>query len=120
MLNVVVLRGVLSRPAEERALPSGSRLVAIELTIRRDDAPAEGVPVAWFDPPASAGGLDVGDEVWVVGRVRRRFFRTGGGTQSRTEVVAAEVLAARRTKRAIHAVEEVAATILQLVTPPGG
>ena len=106
MLNVVVLRGVLSRPAEERELPSGSRLVAIELTVRREGAPAESVPVAWFDPPASAGGLDVDDEVWVVGRVRRRFFRTGAGTQSRTEVVAEVVIPVRQVKRAEAAINK--------------
>ena len=33
------------------------------------------------------------------GRVRRRWFRSTGGTQSRTEVVAVEVLPARSTKR---------------------
>jgi hypothetical protein len=41
----------------------------------------------------------------VVGRVRRRFFRTGAGTQSRTEVVAEAVVNARHTKRAAAALE---------------
>ena len=45
-------------------------------------------PVA--DEPAA------GAEVVVVGSVRRRFFRAGGATQSRTEVVAEQVVAARR------------------------
>ena len=43
--------------------------------------------------------LDVETEVVVVGRVRRRWFRSGGATQSRTEVLAVEVLPARSTKR---------------------
>ena len=30
-MNVVTLRGRLSRPAEERTLPSGDRLVQLEL-----------------------------------------------------------------------------------------
>jgi single-strand DNA-binding protein len=36
--------------------------------------------------------------VVVVGSVRRRFFRVGGATQSRTEVVADRVVAARRAR----------------------
>ena len=39
-------------------------------------------------------GLEVGSEVVVWGRVRRRFFRVAGLTQSRTEVVAARVVRA--------------------------
>jgi single-strand DNA-binding protein len=35
----------------------------------------------------------------VVGRVRRRFFRAGGTTQSRTEVVADTVVPATQAKR---------------------
>ena len=91
--NLVVLRGVLSRDPEARQLPSGDALVAYDVTVRPDpaagDAPrAESVPVAWFDPPAAATAMAAGDDVVVVGRVRRRFFRAGGATASRTEVVA--------------------------------
>jgi hypothetical protein len=60
---------------------------------------AESVPVAWFEPPAAASSLKVGDDVVVVGRVRRRFFRAGGATASRTEVVAAAVVPARAPAR---------------------
>lgn len=106
MTNLVVLRGKLARPAEERELPSGDRLVGLELTVRRSEAErADSVPVVMFEAPASAAALDVDDEVVVVGRVRRRFFRTGGGTQSRTEVVADTVVLARHTKKAAAAVD---------------
>jgi single-strand DNA-binding protein len=100
MLNVVAIRGHLSRPAEERVLPtSGDRLVGLDLTVRREGADkAESVPVVWHDPPASASSLDAGDEVVVVGHVARRFFRVGGSTQSRTEVVARIVLPVRSKK----------------------
>ncbi len=98
--NVVVLRGVLSRDPEARQLPSGDALVAYDVTVRPepssgDASRAESVPVAWFDPPAAASTMAAGDEVVVVGRVRRRFFRAGGATASRTEVVAARVVPAR-------------------------
>lgn len=99
MLNLVVLEGVLARPAQDVQLPSGGRLVSLEVTVRRPDGPAEPVPVAWFDAPAWASALDAADGVVVVGRVRRRFFRTGGVTQSRTEVVASRVVRATATTR---------------------
>ena len=51
-----------------------------------------------MERPAWASALDAGAEVAVLGRVRRRFFRAGGLTQSRTEVVASRVV--RGTARA--------------------
>lgn len=98
--NVVVVAGRLSRPAEQRVLPSGERLIAVQVTVDRADERAETVPVVWFDAPASAATLDVDEAVVVVGRVRRRFFRAGGSTQSRTEVVADRVVPTRRVKSA--------------------
>lgn len=89
-INVAVLRGRLSRAPERRTLPSGDELVAYEVTVREPDRPADSVPVVWIAPPA-VPELDAGDEVLVVGRVRRRFFRAGGVTASRTEVVADRV-----------------------------
>ncbi len=99
MINLVVLEGVLARPAQDVELPSGSRLLSLEVTVRRDEGAAEPVPVAWFDPPAWATALDAGAGVVVFGRVRRRFFRAGGVTQSRTEVVASKVVRASATSK---------------------
>ena len=87
-MNVVILRGLLSRPPARRTLPSGDELVTYEVTVARSEGPDESVPVVWFGAPASAVDLDAGDAVVAVGRVRRRFYRAGGSTQSRTEVVA--------------------------------
>ena len=103
MTNVVALVGRLARPAEPRELPSGDRLVAYELTVDREGERAETVPVVWFGAPASAVDHDVDERMVVVGRVRRRFFRAGGATQSRTEVVADAVVSARHGKRAAAA-----------------
>ncbi len=86
--NLVVLRGVLTRRPEFRVLASGDELLQCDVTIRPDDGPAESAPVIWADPPERAVRLDEGQEVIVVGRVRRRFFRAGGNTASRTEVCA--------------------------------
>ena len=114
MTNVVVLIGRLARPAETRELPSGDRLVAFEISVARDGARAESVPVVWFEAPATAADHDVDEQVVVVGRVRRRFFRAGGSTQSRTEVVADTVVAARQVKRARAAVEKAQARLLAM------
>lgn len=106
MFNVVVVHGRLSRPAELRLLPSGDRLAALELSVAGPEGKAESVPVVWPEPPAAAAELDVGHLVVVLGRVRRRFFRAGGQTQSRTEVVADRVVPARLVKRARSVVAE--------------
>lgn len=112
MTNLVVLRGRLTRPAAVRALPSGDELVELEVSVPRPGQRAESAPVVWPDAPAAARELDVDEEVVVVvGRVRRRFFRAGGATQSRTEVVAEAVVPAARARRARAAVDKALARL---------
>ena len=103
-MNVVVVRGRLSRPAEERTLGSGSRVADLEVQVPGPPGGrAETVPVSWVDPPPAVALLGEGAEVLVVGRVRRRHFRTGGRTASRTEVVATKVVPTRHAKQAAAA-----------------
>ncbi|MDO8363000.1 MAG: single-stranded DNA-binding protein [Actinomycetota bacterium] len=97
-MNVVVLQGVLSSDPVSRQLASGSTLLSLELTTQVDGAAAS-VPVAWFDPPAEVGWA-AGEQLLVTGSVRRRFFRNGGLTQSRTEVVASEVVPVGKRRQA--------------------
>ena len=115
MTNVVVLIGRLARPAETRELPSGDRLVAYEVTVDRPGERAETVPVVWVGAPASAGDHDVDERMLVVGRVRRRFYRAGGGTHSRTEVVAEAVVNARHAKRAAAALQRAQSRLAEAV-----
>ncbi|CAN5405335.1 hypothetical protein BH10ACT1_BH10ACT1_27480 [soil metagenome] len=112
-MNIVVLHGALSRPPESRDLPSGDRLVSYEVTTRSADRPAESVPVVWFEAPARAADLEAGAEVVVAGRVRRRYYRAGGATISRTEVVADVVVPARQRKRAAAAVAAAVAAMTE-------
>ncbi len=106
--NLVVLRGVLAAEPQERTLPSGS--VAVQFDVRTalgdaGDGAVATVPVSWIDPsPADRASLDVGDDIVVIGAVCRRFFRVGGATQSRTEVVAEVVVPRRRTRSARSAI----------------
>jgi len=101
-MNVVILRGTLSSDPVSRDLASGSVLVSLELTTTVDEASVS-VPVAWFDP-AKEVTFAAGDALVVTGTVRRRFFRSEGRTQSRTEVVATDVVAASRLRQVSTAV----------------
>lgn len=116
-MNVVVLSGHLSRPAQQRELPSGDLLVALDLTVRDGSPRAESVPVVLFQAPARAATLDTDDEVVVIGRVRRRFFRTGEATQSRTEVVAESVFRATERKRVAAAMQAAARRVSGAAEP---
>jgi single-strand DNA-binding protein len=104
-MNLVILRGALARPPEVRDLRSGDVVVEYDVAVPgRDGGAVEHVPVVLFSPPSGAVELEPDTAVVVIGRVRRRFFRSGGSTQSRTEVVADKLLPARRTKAAERAV----------------
>ena len=111
-MNVVVVSGVLSSAPVYRVLKSGEELLSCEVTVRSPERATETVPVVWPTPPAAlASVLEAGLEVVVTGRVRRRFFRTGGATASRTEVVADQVVLARRRAKAATAIEAAAAAL---------
>jgi single-strand DNA-binding protein len=106
-LNTVVLCGHLSSPPQRRSLASGSELWSFEVTTPVDDG-SWSVPVAWFDPPTEPA-FSAGDAVVVVGVVKRRFFRGAGGTQSRTEVVAVDIVpfsARQRVRRLLQRAAE--------------
>ncbi len=101
--NVVLLRGTLSNDPVVRELPSGGTVTQVELTTRVDGR-AVSVPVAVHQQTVSVGA---GDNVVVVGHVSRRFFRAAGVTQSRTEVVATEVVKATRKRTVERAIDGV-------------
>lgn len=111
LANVAVLRGALRGDPVTRILPSGGVVVQFDVstTVRfRGTVSHTSVPVAWADPSsASMAGLVDGNELVVVGTVQRRFFRVGGATQSRTEVVAESVIPARRRKQVDAALDAV-------------
>ena len=97
-VNLAILRGTCSSPAEVRVLPSEQVLAQLQVTTRVDGK-ARSVPVAVWDPPAWTCELDAGDEVVIVGAVHRRFFRAAGTTVSRVEVEAELVARARDRRR---------------------
>ncbi len=109
--NLAVVCGALSSDPVVRELPSGDVVHTYEVTVRSPDGPADTIPVARFGGRRQPS-LRAGDEVVVTGRVRRRFFRAGGTTASRTEVVADAVIPARQQSRARAAVERALGAML--------
>ncbi len=100
--NLVVMRGTVANEPTMRDLAGGASVLQLDIAtkVRSDVSDAvvtNTVPVAWYDPtPAQVRSLEVGLDVVIVGSVRRRFFRVGGQTQSRTEVVVDRAMPARR------------------------
>lgn len=103
-MNVVILRGILSSEPRERTLPSGTNVLSWEVTTRSEGR-AQSVPVEWHDPPNPVLEFGDGDEVVVLGSVRRRFFRAAGATVSRTEVLAERATKASRRAGVARLVE---------------
>ena len=91
--NDVVLRGRLSAPAELRTLPSGDTLVSFRLVVRRPEPQTRGrstdtLPCITYDRALQrrVAAWQPGDVVEIEGALQRRFWRTGSGTASVSEV----------------------------------
>ncbi len=103
-VNEVRIRGRVSRPPEERVLPSGGVVWTFRVVVRRSPnraRPKQTVDVlecAAWSPRArrSVAAWSADDLVEVSGAVRRRFFRAGGATTSRVEI---EMVSGRRVRR---------------------
>lgn len=118
-MNIVILSGHLVGTPTCREQPSGATSWALDVATDLDGptAMASGlsagrvsVPVVWSCetvPPAWARDT----EVVVTGVVRRRFFRSGGATQSRTEVVAASVVEVTKRRPAARAIARALASL---------
>ena len=114
--SLTLALGEVSRDAERRELPAGSTVLSFDLSVRADGRATESVPVAWPDPPGRAT-LSEGDEVLVLGRTRRRFFRSGGATTSRTEIVAERVVLLRQRARCATALADAARRLAAIGAP---
>ncbi|NDA78246.1 MAG: hypothetical protein EBY07_10725 [Actinobacteria bacterium] len=114
--NLVLLKGALSSVPVRRSLPNGSDIVQLELTTRDATGTARSVPIIVHEPFGKEDftSWDAGTEIVVVGSVVRRFFRSGAGTASRTEVVAARVVPGSRAVRVDRLLDEVAHVVATL------
>lgn len=115
-INLAVVSGIMTNDPVHRELAGGDTIVQFDVaTAMESDGRTStiSVPVSWRNPSAAAvGALITGDEVVVTGRVERRFFRSGGATQARTELVAERCLPARRTKSVRSLLAAAAATLV--------
>lgn len=122
VLNLVVVIGSLGKPPLVRELPSGMVLGSFDVQVPRTDLGFDIVPIAIFDPPQEVCAFCAGQDVLAVGRVRRRFFRVGGSTQSRTEVVAERVVALTNSgyvAQALSETRQALAELAQALATPG-
>jgi single-strand DNA-binding protein len=114
-VNLAVVRGTCSSPADVRVLASGSTLASLQVTSRAADGTATSVPVVAGEPPAWVEALAEGDEVVAVGRVRRRFYRAAGGTGSRVEVEVVQIARATDRRRVQTLMRRATESIEQLL-----
>lgn len=117
-LNTSLVLGTLAGEPEERLLPSGTRAVSFSLTVRSTVAKTTSVPMVWFDPPKRFSQLKVGQRVLARGSVVRRFYRSGSGLGSATEVVVADAAKAE-SARARRVASQAATAVASVLTEPG-
>src|ERR1041385_5058220 len=110
-MNIAVVRGVVLREPQERMLANGQKVGSLDVNVSYQDRPNENLEVVWVDPPRNLVVPRKGNEIFAMGRVRRRFFQSGGAVVSRTEVVADTVLTAKQTSRITRALQEAAAVL---------
>lgn len=91
-MNIAVVQGRVRTTPDRRMARDGSLLVSFDVMI--DGAPETQVPVTWSGPSSKVPTvIGQGALVTVIGSVRRYFYRRGGATTSRTDVLADRVLA---------------------------
>jgi hypothetical protein len=120
-VNLAVLCGPCSGPAEIRVLESGTRLASLAVrcpSAAAADERATSVPVTVWDPPAWVETLAAGDVVVVVGRMRRRFYQRPGGVGSRVDVEAELIGRARDRRRLDAALRKADEALEGLATAP--
>ncbi len=94
-VNIAILCGTIAAPPEYRTFPSGARHLRYLVTTRTASPRrrVDVLPVTYWDPPqplVDDPGV-VGQNVWIVVSVERRFWESGDGRRSRIELVAKSV-----------------------------
>jgi single-strand DNA-binding protein len=90
-VNVVVLAGTVAADPVERQMPSGDQVTELRLSVPEAGKRLLPLPVAiWHKTVGRRALKDIGkgDDVLVYGQLARRFYRSGAGARSLTEVVA--------------------------------
>ena len=90
-VNVVVLAGTVAADPVDRTMPSGDEVTELRLSVPEAGKRLLPLPVAlWHKTVGKRAVKDIGkgDDVLVYGQLARRFYRSGAGARSLTEVVA--------------------------------
>jgi single-strand DNA-binding protein len=93
-VNVVVLAGTVAADPVERRMPSGDEVTELRLSVPEVGKRLLPLPVAaWHATVGKRAlkGIVKGDPVLVHGQLVRRFYRSGAGARSLTEVVASGI-----------------------------
>jgi single-strand DNA-binding protein len=93
-VNVVVLAGTVATEPVERHMPSGDRVTELRVAVPESGRRVLPLPVAVWHASVGAEpllGIAKGDPVLVTGHLVRRFYRSGAGARSLTEVVASGI-----------------------------
>ena len=93
-VNVVVLAGTIAAEPVERQLASGDEVTELRLSVPEPGRRLLPLPVtAWHGVVGKRvlQQLAKGDEVLVHGTLARRFYRSGAGARSLTEVIASGI-----------------------------
>jgi single-strand DNA-binding protein len=119
-MNIVVLHGRLSAAPTFRELADGTISWSFDVVTTTGSGRAVGgdplrqpsvsVPVTWHGS-AKPQPWQAQTELVIAGVVRRRFFRTGGVTQSRTEVQALGIAEVTKRRGRSRAIEQVLASL---------
>ena len=93
-VNVVVLAGTVAADPVQRRMPSGDEVTELRLSVPETGKRLLPLPIAAWH--ATVGrraleGLAKGDDILVHGQLVRRFYRSGAGARSLTEVVASGI-----------------------------
>ena len=93
-VNVVVLAGTVAADPVQRQMPSGDEVTELRLSVPESGRRLLPLPVAAWHATVGKRALKSiakGDDVLVYGTLARRFYRSGAGARSLTEVVATEI-----------------------------
>jgi single-strand DNA-binding protein len=93
-VNVVVLAGTIAAEPVVRQMPSGDEVTELRLSVPESGKRLLPLPIAaWHATVGKRAlkGLGKGDDVLVYGQLARRFYRSGAGARSLTEVIATGV-----------------------------
>ena len=93
-VNVVVLAGIVSADPVQRRMPSGDEVTELRLSVPEAGRRLLPLPIAAWHATVGTrvlGEIAKGDRVLVHGQLVRRFYRSGAGARSLTEVVASGI-----------------------------